>query len=363
MSDKNTGFSPVTRRETMHVQLSHFPQLDSHIAHWPADWRECLAHYLESRLSRSGSYATLSAYAYVLTAFYKEVKLPDSVTRQQVERFIHAPSRWHGHIGAPVSAATRNQRQSVITSWYEYASSYTIPTGAGPVPLYDKALPTAGMRYSQPSVVYRQLSESEVRSFFSAIDQSTVIGARDYSLFLAYVFTGRRRDEICTLTWGDLSPCTFRGGRQSMTYRFRNKGRSQIEDSDEWPPEVHAALLKYLSKSGRLAHMDPDSPLWCATPHRGGLPQCDPWRCLSGDSVYARFVTICQAAHIEKARRCVHSFRHFSAKSRYEAGEDLVSISKHLRHKSLAVTTSYMQALTSAEDQGSRLLAARFHDL
>ncbi len=362
MSDKNTGHSPVTRREI--VKLSDFPQLERSLAHWPPDWRECMLHFLQSRLARSGSVATLYNYVYTLTAFYAEVKHPEGVTRQQCERFIHASSRRRGHIGAPVGASCRNVRQSVITSWYTYASSYTIPTAAGPVPLWDRALPTAGMGYSQPPQVYRQLSEEEIRRFFTSIDQETVIGSRDYSLFLAYVYTSRRRDEIASLTWGCLSPCTFKGGRQGMIYRFRNKGRSQIEDSDEWPPEVHAALLKYLEKSGRLATMDADSPLWIATPNRtgGGLP-IDPWRCLGGGSVYDRFVRICEAAGIEKAKRCIHSFRHFSAKSRYEAGEDIVSISKHLRHRSLGVTTQYMQALASAEDQGSRLLAARFHDL
>jgi integrase len=349
----------------MHLHLRDWPSLLSNTRHWPAAWVECLEHYLQNLYDKSGSFHTCNGYMHCLARFYGDVPDPEHVSRQDVERFIHAPRHQIGlHHGEEVAASTRNVRVSILASWYTFASSYTIASEDGPVPLYRFALPTAGMKRSQPALVYRQLSDQEVHQFFASIDTSTIMGARDYSLFLAYLYTSRRLQEIATLTWGNLAPYTFPGGRSGMVYFFRNKGRSQILDSDEWPERVHTALLAYLGKSGRLATMDSDSPLWVAIPHptNGGLPR-DPWQPLHRSSIWLRFCNICKAAGIPKDRRCIHSWRHTSSRIRYESGEDLVSISKHLRHKSLQTTGIYMASLSSGEDKGARLLASRFGDL
>src|SRR5258708_33814938 len=80
------------------------------------------------------------------------------------------------------SASTKNQRLCVLTSFYRFASAYEI-NGA---PIYQKVMPTQGLRYLKPDAPYRSMSTDELKRFFAAIATDTIKGNRDYALLAPY---------------------------------------------------------------------------------------------------------------------------------------------------------------------------------
>src|SRR6266568_4311548 len=103
-----------------------------------ARWQRCLSAYLTTIEDRSGSIASRRTYASTLYRFLASVDDPATVSRADVLDFLQTPSTSHRNNGQPVSAATKNQRVTIIRSFYSFATLYEIDA----TPLYTRALPT-----------------------------------------------------------------------------------------------------------------------------------------------------------------------------------------------------------------------------
>src|SRR5439155_6534365 len=68
-------------------------------------------------------------------------------------------------------------------------------------------------------------------------------------------------------------------------------------------------------------------------------------------------------AGIDAERLSIHSWRHPSAQQRYEAGEDVRSLQRLLRHSNIATTDIYVRGLVGTADPGASLLEGRFAHL
>src|SRR5579872_6120556 len=147
----------------------------------PGEWQGCAFAFLQSIYDMSGSDESLYSYHGVLVRFFADGLDPNEVTKTDVFRYIGQASVGRGRVGQAISPATHNRRLGVIVSFYKFASSWIVDGQ----PLYNKPLPTLGLAYSQPDIVYKALSESELEQFFAAIPDSPV-GWRDRALFLCY---------------------------------------------------------------------------------------------------------------------------------------------------------------------------------
>ena len=185
-------------------------------------WERCLAHFLRQLYERSRSEKTVLDYRRTLVAFFTSSahggppKHPEHYTREDVEDFLHRPTTSRRNYGASPATATVNQRLAILSSFYKFAATFTIPGPDGrPCPLLLTPSPTLGLRHNRPDRTYRAFSDEELDHFFDVIPTDTVKGLRDRAIFLLYFWTARRREEIARLRWGDIEQTTFaddRGG-------------------------------------------------------------------------------------------------------------------------------------------------------
>src|SRR5258708_38271850 len=323
----------------------------------PENWQRCLDAYLQSIFDVSGSEQSRETYRSNLTRFFTHCgKSPDDVSRSDVLAFIQSPSTARCNPGGEASASTKNQRLCVLTSFYRFASSYEID-GA---PLYQKAMPTQGMRYLKPDAPYRSMSSDELKRFFAAIATDSIKGKRDYALFALYFWTARRRNEIAAIRWRDIEAAVIieRDGtrRTGHIYRYRPKGKHRQIKTKELPPRAWQFIERYLQASGRLATMQPDGYIFVSTnPYHA--TRMEP---LHDDYINSLFKHYATEAHLDADRLSVHSLRHAAAHERHQIGQDILSIKELLDHERLDTTFRYLQPIGGIAAPGARLLEQRY---
>ncbi len=317
-------------------------------------WNTCLAHFFQSLERRSGSSTTLYHYSCHLRLFFADGRHPTDYTRADVETFIHRPSTGRRNAGRPVSIATVNLRLTVISSFYHYASIYTVPGPDGkPVLLFTQPSPTLGIHHGRPDRHYRVLSDDEVSRFFAVIP-GTVNGLRDRAIFLTYLLTARRCSEIVHLCYGDIQSVVFvENGthRAGWLYHFRGKGHARIDDSAELPGAAKAAIDRYLEASGRNEKIKPSDPLFLN----------DFGTAMQGYTINKLMKRYATLAGINPDHLSTHAWRHTSARARrYDLGEDVLHIKELLRHKSLNTTYYYLEHLQGPADPFAKKLEEKW---
>ena len=343
-------------------------------------WERCLAHFLRQLYERSRSENTVRDYRRTLVTFFSSSahggppKHPEHYTREDVEDFLHRPSISRRNVGAVPATATMNQRLAILSSFYKFAGTFTIPGPDGrPRPLLQTPSPTLGLRHRRPDRTYRAFSEQELDRFFDVIPTDTVKGLRDRAIFLLYFWTARRREEIARLRWGDLEQTTFvdEGGqrRRGWRYRFYGKGKRGEEDWAELPGPAKQAIDRYLIAARRMKTMRSEDPLFIAIgPEQGGgkpgvtLPP-DDHTPLTSRTIAHTLKQYARLAGIDDTRLSIHSWRHTAAQQRYQAGEDVRSLQRLLRHSNIATTDIYIRGLTGTADPGASLLEKHFAHL
>jgi integrase len=327
-------------------------------------WARCLVAYLRQLYEISGSTETLRIYKSYLARFFSQGKPVEAYTKEDVLAFMYSDCQSTRNRGAPMPA-TVNLRLTVVASFLKFASIYTIPGPDGkPTTLFKGASPTLGIRRAKPAKTYRAMNTDELEKFFSVIDDSTIQGKRDRAIFTLYLYSARRREEIARLTFGDIERCTLTDEdgtrREGHRYRFRNKGHSREDDYAELAAPAKAAIDDYLIASGRLPGMKPEDPLFVSlSPRHGGGP-ANQGKAIRGASINARMKHYAKLAGIDEKRLSVHSWRHSSVQQRHAMGENVESIRKLLRHKSLQSTATYLYDLSGTSDPMAAKLEARF---
>jgi len=349
--------------QAMSISLFDYKRLLIH--HWPVEWQNAMDAYLNSLFSKSQSRVTVDAFAGHLAAFFachgSAVKYPTQYTRQDVEAFLARP----GPRGQPIKPATRNVRLGVLSSFYGFVAAYTVTGPQGrPMPLFNQASPTAGIHHVKEAKRYRQFDDESLRRFFAALpDRNTPLGALYFSLFSFYFYSCRRRSELLRLQWQDIQPATFDGGRVGKTYRWVGKGKAGEYAQGELPMHIYESIVSYLKITGRWDSMQPTSYVFVGVgPYKGGKP-FDRTRPITGESVIQMLKTTCVRAGLDPKRFCVHSFRHTGSRIRYSLSHDPVAVMKHLDHKSLQHTFTYLETLTTQEDKQAADVYAKYRDL
>ena len=313
--------------------------MDSH-------WKQCLIDYLRSLRSD----ATRTSYANALLRFFSLHPEPQTVTKRDIEAFMHVhfPDP-HRTTQGELAVATQNQRVAAISSFYNYASSWIPPRQSEP--LWNKANPTTGIVRGKPEHSPKGLTLDELTRLFSIISTTSEIGIRDRAILLFYLYSARRRSELASIRYGDIQPATFPDGREGYMYQFRGKGRKEVLDTQELPQPAKDAIDWMLISSGRIETIKPDDPLFVTTGNKA--------KGVTASTIAKRMAYYAKQAGLHAS---LHSLRHSAAKIRHESGEDILSIMGLLRHQDLRTTWLYLQDLTGTEDKGAQLLGDKFRN-
>lgn len=330
----------------------------------PADWHTCLDHFLAALIARRGSTSAATHYrANLLRLFGADfARSPSGITRAEVEAYLNAPSHGSIHAGQPVAASTRNARLAALSSFYQYAATYTYLGSDGTSrPMLSVTPPTLGMRYVQAARAPRGLSDDELRALFAAIPRDTVRGKRDRAVLLVFLWSLRRRSEIARLVRGDFMRMTFPSGRTVWTYAFRGKGHSSADDRAEMPEPAMTALLDYITASGRTWETmeAADSLFYAIAPEHGGGYAAGRDIPLTGHGLNRILKRCLKAAHLD-SRHSLHALRHSGARARYESGQKLRSLQHALRHASIGTTDTYIRTIVGSEDDAPDALKERY---
>ena len=326
-----------------------------------ADWQRCYEAFLQSIYDRSGSEHSRKNYRSNLSRFFAYCnKSPDEITRSDILAFVQSPSSSKRNHGGEASASTKNQRLCALVSFYRFASSYEV----NGEPIFQKAMPTQGLRYLKPAEPYRSMSTDELRRFFAAIPTDSVKGLRDRAIFAMYFWTARRRCEIAAIRWRDIEQAIIvedNGTRRvGHIYRYKPKGKQRTIKTKELPPRAWQAIEQYLQSSGRLATMQPDDFLFVSVrPGQGRTNGVKNWP-LNHHYINQMFKEYCAEAGLDVGRLSLHSLRHCAANERQQAGQHILLIKEILDHEHLDTTFRYLQRVGGVADPGARLLEARY---
>jgi site-specific recombinase XerD len=232
-----------------------------------------------------------------------------------------------------VAPATYNLRLHIVSSFYVYAIKHR-RLRENPIAL---VTPRKVQRYAQA----RPLPAAEVQQRLQAIDRGTLAGQRDYALLLVALTTGRRLSELASLRWGDMQ---FSGKQVMLT--FCVKGNRLVRDT--LAGRVSTALLDYLQAVyPKLAAVPADAPVWVSFSRRN-----------QGAAMGIQSIAdVCQR-HLGTSK--VHALRHTFAHTMQQQGATVSTIQQRLGHTNLSTTSTYLQALESAENPFADVLAEAF---
>lgn len=299
-------------------------------------WNTVCVHFIASlrttSTKRCYSHVLLSLATFVQTKHGKQIT-PDKIKREDIEQFLHRPQIESNY--------SYNVYLAAIRSLYVYCTKYLVEFRGKQVPLMRKDhLPTIGIAQAKVEDVDRDMEEHEVKAFMDAIDTSTLIGKRDYALFLALLGTGRRRREIALLRRGDFKPEEFkeRGKTQwRWMYYYQPKGRTSKEHA-EMPPACMDAIRAFHKAAGLdFDTLPEDHPIFFSTRWQ---PRRQPY---SLSNVDIRFRFYARKAGIAD-NVVVHSLRHEHAWRRYNRnGHDILEVKNALDHKDVQMTLHYIE--------------------
>lgn len=295
------------------------------------DWKRAFSAWVELKpANTSRAYRTAWNQLFSFCG-----KTPWEIGREDVSSWAESMS------ARGLAAATIAQRLAAISSFFTYlrdAKGIQTDNPAGAKVLR----PKTGMY-----TCARFLSAEDARALLGRINKSTAQGSRDYALFLAYLFTGRRNSEIRTLQWGDIELEGFR-----VFYRWKGKGKAR---RDELPRPCFDAIENHLRLTKRLASISHDDYIFQAVsrsaenlPNSGSLA-AQRHSPLSMHQVEDLLKTYTRRAGIATRIR-VHDLRHTAAMLRRAAGDDVMKISDFLGHSNLAVTQVYLHKIEGRQD-------------
>lgn len=226
----------------------------------------------------------------------------------------------------------------------------------------------------------RSLTDQQLAALWQAVETearaASLVGLRDYAIFLFFAATGARRSEILNLEASDIE--LLPGG--GLIYYPRAKGGERsgktLDDG-----EVRAALLEYLMATGRGRRaLGKCEPLWLA--HDNAAPAREEPKVGTAAGGKTKLKLIVQkpagsqklkplssrafayrmkvyAARAGLAQFHLHQLRHTFARVVAEEAGSLSAAQEALGHRNLKTTAVYVRNVSIRADQHSSRLKSR----
>lgn len=295
----------------------------------------------EAALLADGERGTMGFYPFT-------GKHPSDVTELDVKA-------WQAYLeAADLSPATVYAKVSRVSAFYEWLLN---PANGAQIPVYRNPVtmsrPKAPKAYQNDST--QALSDAQVKALMSVVkaDASApenLAAKRDYAMLRFYFATGKRREEIARLTWGDLK---IDGG---IILRAREKG-GKYRSTEISDPGVKAALYDYLRATGRMVGDAPalnaSAPLWLRHDRAAKGVQA-----VTSHGFVHALKRYAQRAGIGDIH--LHQTRHTVADVIGNELGDVAAAQTVLGHENQQTTREYLKTVAVKKDKYSGVIAARF---
>ncbi|MGH7792291.1 MAG: tyrosine-type recombinase/integrase [Thermodesulfobacteriota bacterium] len=173
------------------------------------------------------------------------------------------------------------------------------------------------------------LSHDEVENLLSAIDPSTVVGLRDWSMITLMIRCGLSEIEIVRASAGDIK---VKGGKQVIFVQGKNQDKK-----DEYvilTPPAQEALEKYLEARGKTKE---DEPLFWGVGNRARGER------ITTRAIRERVNYYLNLAGLKRKGITPYSLRHTAALLAIESGAAVSEVKQMLRHKTIDSTLVYFE--------------------
>lgn len=249
--------------------------------------------------------------------------------------------------GRGLAPATVYASLSRVSSFYNWARKDPALADRIPRNPVDLARPKAPKAFQSEST--KALDDEQITKLIQTVksraDAGDIVGLRDYALLLHFLLTGRRRQEVMSLRWGDVKI----NGVMVITYRVKG---SDLETRVVRDPVIRESMLAYLEASGRLETLESDDPIWTRHDRAG-----DSGRQLTSHAFVKNLKRYALDAGIGEIH--LHQLRHTFARMAGDEGGSLGAVQEALGHKNQATTRVYLQRVGVRGDRFSAALAER----
>jgi integrase/recombinase XerC len=293
--------------------------------------------WLHEKTKRSGSMKTQRAYSDTLESLRTLLHRPgldlDSPTRE-VSTVIQGWAALPKANGSPVAPSTHNHRLAIVSSFYTFVAKRGLLALGNPVQVIER-------RYVDGYAGAHALEASTAQASMKAIDRSSLSGKRDYALICVALSTGRRLSELASMRLGSLQ-----SDGESITTTFRAKGGKTKRD--KLSASVARALADYHGAvyPSSLTGLPAEAPIWVELHNH------------TGKALSTRSISNIWKKRIGTSK--VHATRHTFASGMEHVGAKVSVIQECPGHSALAVTSRYLAALGSAENEFSEQLGMLF---
>ena len=284
--------------------------------------------WLDASAGRTGSRETAHKYAATMRDFCHELQRAGLALESEPAHVATVAQAFAGRRqqdgSRDVAAATYNQRLAILSSFYRFARLRGVDMSTNPMERVQR-------RPVQPYAGAHALDPDDALSRLAAIDRGTLAGLRDFALLSLGLTTGRRREELRTLTW---QQCERHGAdRGELTITWHTKGNKVLRDT--LAPGTARALLRWCASFyGDLEQLAPAAPVF-VTLHRG----------YRGRMLSSRAISLVCERWLGTSK--VHATRHSFAALMEQSGARVSEIQARLGHASIQTTGRYLQALAS----------------
>lgn len=329
-----TLMSPITIPDYVELTEEH-----------ASDWHKAAFDWLLN----FNSHNTRKNYLRAINRFFAFCpKGPEAITQSDVLRYRHAMEQ-DGY-----DLTTINLRLAGLSSFYKFA----IERGLRADNPCDGVKRKAINPYGKATFLDGQRGQDI--DLLNSVDRKTEKGKRDYAILLLLLTTAVRVDAVAGLKLSD-----FRVQGQDVYMQYTNKGGELVEKRLQ--PVVVRALNDYFDTRSEVSD---DSPLFALTARgkrgtRNLFAQSDiapsTERPLSATGIERVVRHYADKAFGPGHGITPHSLRHTAAMNAVMSGASVIEVARLLRHKSLRVTTIYIQHISDkADDSISEKLGKRY---
>lgn len=187
------------------------------------------------------------------------------------------------------------------------------------------------------------LTSAQLKTVLASIDQTTLLGKRDYAILLLMITGGLRNIEIARLSLEDIRQ---RAGN-TVLY-IQGKGRLESTDFMNLPERVSQAIWRYVYA---VNEVNLQTALFIS------LSKQNYGKALTTRSI-SRLVKDYFLQNGFKSRKLsAHSLRHSAVTLSLQAGQSLASVQQFARHASITTTQIYNHALEQEHNACSQSIS------
>lgn len=290
-----------------------------------------LHQWLQAKKGLSGSSATENRYGHVMKLLRDDMHYngfdldgdPESIA-QFVQNWVTTPRRIDKKV---ISANSVKQQLAIISSFYDYAIKH------------EKLKANPMRRIDYPKVQEYASAEPmdyiEVTRCMKRIDLTGRMGQRDFALLAVAFTTGRRAQELVSMSLGDIAPM---GGAWMVRWP-RVKGGKVKHDTLE--PQVAQALLFWIISwyGPEWRTLPTDTPVWVRVERK------------IGERLAYHGMRLIFFRRLGANAGRMHASRHSFARYLLKNGASVLEIQERLGHGSLDTTYRYLKSVGGGEGE------------